>query len=126
MATVTSFAAVAAPILLALVPAAAGADAEPWHALGERIGNAYQVVDDILDVAGDVEKLGKPLGQDEARERPSYARALGLEGARRHFDQLMASVVEEIPPCPGARRLEARIVAEARKFLPGRLAEDAA
>ncbi|MGB0513629.1 MAG: polyprenyl synthetase family protein [Wenzhouxiangellaceae bacterium] len=106
--------------------AATGADAEPWHALGVRIGNAYQVVDDILDVVGDAKKLGKPLGQDEARERPSYARELGLGGARRHFEQLMERIADEIPSCPGARRLQARIAAEARKFLPGRLAEDAA
>lgn len=106
--------------------AAAGMDAAPWHALGMRIGNAYQVVDDILDVVGDAEKLGKPLGQDEARERPSYARELGLGGARRHFEDLMERIVDEIPSCPGADRLQIRIVAEARKFLPGRLAEDAA
>jgi len=106
--------------------ASAGADADPWHGLGMRIGNAYQVVDDILDVAGDAEKLGKPTGQDEALERPSYARELGLDGARDHFDGLLASVVGEIPPCAGGHRLKARIVAEARKFLPGRLAEDAA
>lgn len=106
--------------------AAAGVDAEPWRDLGLRIGKAYQVVDDILDVAGDVDKLGKPIGQDEALERPSYARELGLDGARRHFDGLMAGVVGDIPPCPGIKRLKARIVVEARKFLPGRLAEDAA
>jgi len=106
--------------------AAAGADPAPWESLGMRIGNAYQVVDDILDVVGDAEKLGKPLGQDEARERPSYARELGLGGARRHFEDLMERIVDEIPSCPGADRLQARIVAEARKFLPGRLAEDAA
>jgi len=106
--------------------AATGAEADPWHELGMRIGNAYQVVDDILDVAGDAEKLGKPIGRDEALERPSYARELGLDGARRHFDELMESVVEDIPPCRGVDRLKERIVAEARKFLPGRLAEDAA
>jgi len=106
--------------------AAAGRNPEPWHALGDRIGQAYQVVDDILDVAGDAEKLGKPLGQDEARERPSYAKALGLDGARRHFEQLVAGIVQEIPDCPGARRLQTIILAEARKFLPDRLAEDAA
>jgi geranylgeranyl diphosphate synthase type II len=106
--------------------AAAGADPAPWRTLGERIGEAYQVVDDILDVAGDAEKLGKPLGQDEARQRPSSARELGLQGARQHFDKLMNGIIEEIPACPGAERLGKRIVAEARKFLPGRLAEDAA
>jgi len=106
--------------------ASAGFDPAPWRTLGERIGEAYQVVDDILDVVGDEEKLGKPLGQDEARERPSSARKLGLKGARRHFDELMAGVVEQIPACPGAEGLKARVVAEARRFLPGRLAVDAA
>ena len=72
------------------------------------------------------EKLGKPLGQDEARERPSSARELGLKGARRRFDELMAGVVEQIPPCPGAEGLKERVIAEARGFLPGRLAADAA
>lgn len=106
--------------------ASAGHDPEPWRALGERIGEAYQVVDDILDVAGDEEKLGKPLGQDAARERPSSARELGLEGARKYFDGLMAGIVDEIPPCPGAAGLQARVLEEARRFLPGRLAADAA
>jgi geranylgeranyl diphosphate synthase type II len=106
--------------------AAAGVDPAPWRGLGERIGEAYQVVDDILDVAGDAEKLGKPVGQDEARQRPSSARELGLEGARRHFDGLMTGILDEIPSCPGVDRLGKRIVSEARGFLPGRLAEDAA
>lgn len=106
--------------------ASAGHDPAPWRTLGERIGEAYQVVDDILDVVGDEEKLGKPLGQDEARERPSSARELGLKGARRRFDELMAGVVEQIPTCPGAEGLKERVIAEARGFLPGRLAADAA
>jgi len=106
--------------------AAAGVDSTPWRALGEHIGAAYQVVDDILDVAGDAEELGKPIGQDEARGRPSSVRELGLEGARRHFDKVMAGVVEKIPPCPGAARLETRIIKESRSFFPAALAEHAA
>jgi len=106
--------------------AAAGVDSEPWRALGEKIGSAYQVVDDILDVAGDVAELGKPMHQDEARGHPSSVRELGLEGARRHFERIMAGVVATIPPCPGAARLEARVVEEAGRFLPAALAEHAA
>jgi len=106
--------------------AAAGVDPEPWRALGERIGSAYQVVDDILDVAGDVEALGKPTHQDEARGHPSSVREMGLEGARKHFESIMAGVVATIPPCAGAARLEARIKEEASKFLPAALSEHAA
>lgn len=106
--------------------AAAGVESGPWRALGERIGRAYQIVDDILDVAGDAEQLGKPIGQDEAGAHPSAARELGVDGARRQFDTFMDSIVEAIPSCPGAEALETRIVAEARAFLPRKLAETAA
>lgn len=106
--------------------AATGDDPQPWRALGEHIGSAYQVVDDILDVAGDAEQLGKPIGQDEARGHPSSVRELGLEGARRHFETVMAGVVEKIPPCPGVARLKARIIEESSQFLPASLAEHAA
>lgn len=106
--------------------AAAGVDAGDWRALGEQIGSAYQVMDDILDVAGDAEQLGKPTGQDEARGHPSSVRELGLAGAHRQFESIMAGVVARIPPCPGAARLEARIIKEASRFLPAALAENAA
>ncbi len=106
--------------------AAAGVDSRPWRSLGENIGSAYQVVDDILDVAGDAEKLGKPIGQDEARGHPSCVREMGLEGARRHFEGVLATVVEKIPPCAGRARLMARVVEESSKFLPASLAEHAA
>lgn len=106
--------------------AAAGDDPDPWRVLGEQIGGAYQVVDDILDVAGDSEQLGKPVGQDEARGHPSSVRELGLDGARRHFETVMAGVFETIPPCPGADRLKSRIIEESSKFLPATLAEHAA
>uniref|UniRef100_UPI001953F4CF polyprenyl synthetase family protein n=3 Tax=Bacteria TaxID=2 RepID=UPI001953F4CF len=45
---------------------AAGADGAPWRALGERLGQAYQVADDIRDVMLDASVLGKPGGQDLA------------------------------------------------------------
>ncbi|NBB92883.1 MAG: geranylgeranyl pyrophosphate synthase [Gammaproteobacteria bacterium] len=106
--------------------AAAGVDPKPWRALGENIGSAYQVVDDILDVAGDAEQLGKPIGQDEARGHPSSVREMGLNGARRHFESVMAGIVEKIPPCPGRARLKARVMEESSKFLPASLAEHAA
>jgi geranylgeranyl diphosphate synthase type II len=98
--------------------AAAGADPEPWRALGESIGSAYQVVDDILDVAGDADEMGKPVGQDEARGHPSSVREMGLDGARRHFEMVMDGIVEKIPPCPGRDGLKARVIEESRNFLP--------
>jgi geranylgeranyl pyrophosphate synthase len=58
-----------------------GADPQAWRGLGEALGEAYQVADDIRDVMGDAQHLGKPVGQDVHHSRPSAATALGLAGA---------------------------------------------
>ena len=79
---------------------AAGGDAEAWRGLGERLGEAYQVADDIRDVAVATELLGKPAGRDIALCRPSCATEMGLHGAIAHFDGLLARAVGAIPPWP--------------------------
>ncbi|MGM0412498.1 MAG: (2E,6E)-farnesyl diphosphate synthase [Pseudomonadota bacterium] len=64
---------------------AAGADTATLDALqryGAAVGLAFQIQDDILDVVGDTETLGKAGGADAAREKPTYPALLGLEGAR--------------------------------------------
>lgn len=46
------------------------------------LGLTFQIVDDILDVTGDQEKLGKSVGRDEALNKATYPRLLGLDGAK--------------------------------------------
>lgn len=46
-------------------------------------GLAFQITDDILDVAGDEAALGKPIGSDEANGKATYVSLLGVEGARQ-------------------------------------------
>ena len=105
---------------------AAGADAEPWRALGARLGEAYQAADDIRDVAGDPRVIGKPIGRDVAMVRPSWASALGLEGAIKHFNALVAGAVAAVPDCKGADQLRALVRAEAERLVPTNLSEDLA
>ena len=62
--------------------AAAGADPAPWRELGERLGEAYQVADDIRDAAGDPDELGKPVGRDLELGRQSAVLTLGARAAR--------------------------------------------
>jgi geranylgeranyl diphosphate synthase type II len=50
------------------------------------LGEAYQVADDIRDVLGDMQSLGKPVGKDEELDRPSATRQFGLDGAVEYFD----------------------------------------
>lgn len=105
---------------------AAGARPERWRALGERIGEAYQVADDIWDVAADPDALGKPVGQDQMHGRPSAVAELGLDGAIDRLRRLVADAVASVPDCPGRDPLRAIIVEESRRFLPKELARRAA
>lgn len=106
--------------------AAAGAPAERWRALGEWLGEAYQVADDIRDATADPEALGKPVGRDLALGRPSAARSFGVAGAMRRLRSLADEAVRAIPPCPGADELEALILFEAQRLLPKELSLRAA
>jgi geranylgeranyl diphosphate synthase type II len=105
---------------------AAGAVAPPWRDLGERLGEAYQVADDIRDVAGNPDDLGKPIGRDAALGRPSAASELGLAGAIARLKHLVAGAIESIPPCAGAAELRAHILLEADGLLPAELSRRAA
>jgi geranylgeranyl diphosphate synthase type II len=97
---------------------AAGGDVRPWGALGDRLGHAYQVADDIRDVLGDAALLGKPPGQDAARGSPSAARTHGLEGALAEFERLIAAALKAIPACHGANTFRALVQAEAERLMP--------
>jgi geranylgeranyl diphosphate synthase type II len=55
---------------------------------GEKIGLAFQVVDDILDVTGTMEEMGKPTGSDNAKGKNTYPSIFGLEESRRIAEKL--------------------------------------
>lgn len=97
---------------------ASGASADAWRPLGEWLGEAYQVADDIRDVIGDPALLGKPVGQDEAHDRQSSARELGLLGAIQNFDFLVGKAIRAIPSCAGAPMLRALVLAESERLVP--------
>lgn len=97
---------------------AAGADGDTWRALGEWLGEAYQVADDLRDVLADPAELGKPIGQDVALGRPSSAREEGLIGAIEHFDRLVACAAEAVPPCRGSAELRTLVRMESERLVP--------
>jgi len=71
----------------------AGGDAEGLAALGtygERIGLAFQVVDDILDVEGATEELGKTAGKDAQKRKATFPAVMGIEASRREAGRLIA------------------------------------
>lgn len=62
------------------------------------LGLAFQVQDDLLDIEGDTQIMGKPRGSDVARAKPTYPALLGAEGARMHLSQLLDAALESLTP----------------------------
>lgn len=59
----------------------AAADPAPLRAYAQALGLAFQIADDILDVAGDPQKAGKRLGKDTDAGKATFVTHLGLDGA---------------------------------------------
>ncbi len=62
----------------------------------ESVGYAFQIRDDILDVIGDAEKFGKPIGSDADNGKTTYATAYGLEKAQQLVDGYTATAIEAL------------------------------
>lgn len=60
---------------------------------GADIGLAFQVADDVLDVTGTSDQLGKTAGRDEALDKSTFVKLLGVEGARAEAERLARSAV---------------------------------
>ena len=80
-----------ASVMLAV--ALAGQESSPaaaaLHRYARAIGFAFQIVDDLLDIEGDPSLLGKTIGADLARGKPTYPAAVGLPAARQRAQELM-------------------------------------
>ena len=60
------------------------------------IGLAFQVQDDVLDVEGDTEVIGKPQGSDIESNKPTYPNLLGLDGAKQTAISLCEEAIENV------------------------------
>ena len=97
---------------------AAGQEAEPWQELGARIGEAFQVADDLKDALLSQVEIGKPAGQDAAHGRPNAVAELGVSGAIRHLKDILGGAIASIPSCPGEAALAELVRAYAEKMTP--------
>ena len=60
------------------------------------IGLSFQIVDDILDITGDTETLGKTQGADLALNKPTYPALLGLEGAMDYAQKMHTAALDSL------------------------------
>jgi geranylgeranyl diphosphate synthase type II len=78
-----------------------GASSESLAALtryGDAIGLAFQIADDILDVEGTTEELGKDAGSDQARGKATYPALVGLEASKARAQELVQMALDALAP----------------------------
>jgi geranylgeranyl diphosphate synthase type II len=77
-----------------------GADPGPWAKVGELLGHAYQIADDIADTVGRAEALGKLRAVDTQLDRPNIVRSEGLDSAAAKFFAYLEQIGDAIPVSP--------------------------
>jgi geranylgeranyl diphosphate synthase type II len=105
---------------------AAGRDPGAWRPMGEKLGEGYQVADDLLDAFASSEEAGKPTMRDVALARPNAVAALGVSGAISRLRALIAAAADSVPECPGSTPLRALVLQMGERLIPARLKQTAA
>ncbi len=105
---------------------AAGHDPAPWRAMGETLGEAYQVADDLLDALALSQEAGKPTLQDASLCRPSAVAMWGVDGALVKLRALVAQTMDSVPDCPGTEHLRGLVRQIADRLVPQQLKQAAA
>jgi len=83
-----------------------GVSQSPFVAFGRAFGMAYQLADDVADVLGSAEMLGKPTGRDSALGRPTAVReGASPEAAVDRLRRAAAAAVDAVPACRGEAEL---------------------
>ncbi|MBE9158139.1 polyprenyl synthetase family protein [Nodosilinea sp. LEGE 06152] len=80
----------------AMLAGASDADVEHLRQYAQRIGLAFQIVDDILDITSTPETLGKSVGKDITAQKVTYPSLWGLDESRRQANQLIEAAKESL------------------------------
>ena len=65
---------------------------------GYKLGLAFQIVDDILDVEGDQQTLGKTIGKDSKAQKATFPALYGLEESKRMAEKLIEEAKQLLKP----------------------------
>ncbi|WP_413785636.1 polyprenyl synthetase family protein [Cognatiyoonia sp. IB215182] len=79
-------------------PRMAEAEREPLSIYGANLGLAFQIADDILDITGDADAMGKAVGKDAAAGKATFVSHLGLDGAKGRAAELVAEACDALSP----------------------------
>ncbi len=91
-----------------MIAGAEGSGLKRLSTFGERIGLAFQIVDDLLDIEGDPATMGKPVRRDAAQRRWTYPEAVGVDRAKKEATVLKEEALGSLAPFgPSAETLRA-------------------
>ena len=96
----------------------AGSTPEEEEAVAEyarKIGLAFQIRDDVLDVLGDEAELGKPIGSDQENQKSTFVGLKGIEGCEALIEELTEGAIASLASFPGSEFL-----CELARMLAGR------
>ena len=87
----------------AILAGASQADVSKMELVGKYLGLAFQIQDDILDVTGTLQELGKPIGSDEKNNKVTYVTLNGLQKAKQDVEELSMKAVSLINEFDGEK-----------------------
>ena len=91
-----------AALMIGAILAGAGQDdVSRMEKIGLNVGIAFQIQDDILDVTGTMEELGKPIGSDEKNNKTTYVTLVSLEKAKQQVELLSQEALSLLGEIPG-------------------------
>ena len=105
----------AAMLIGAVLGGAADQDCRIVESLASKLGLAFQIQDDILDVAGDAAATGKPAGSDARNKKTTYVTLEGLDKAKKEVERLSREAAEDLDKLGSNEFLESLI-----QYLAGR------
>ena len=85
----------------AILAGADKADVDIIEKVATNVGIAFQIQDDILDVIGTEEELGKPIGSDERNNKSTYVAHVGLEESKEEVKRLTNEALELLSEIDG-------------------------
>ena len=86
----------ASMLIGAVLGGAADQDCRIVESLASKLGMAFQIQDDILDVEGSEASMGKPAGSDEKNQKTTYVTLEGMDKAKKEVERLSREVAEDL------------------------------